>query len=57
MILEDNVFVIESDLDLMTGKITNIREYHTSPGSEPVDIEKLAEEALNGKSPEPDDLN
>jgi hypothetical protein len=40
------MFVIESDLDLMTGGITNIRKYHTSPGVEPVDVEKLAEEAL-----------
>jgi hypothetical protein len=40
------VFVIESDLDLMTGEITNIREYYTSPSSAPVDTEKLVEEAL-----------
>jgi hypothetical protein len=30
----------------MTGDITNIREYHTSPGADPVDTDKLAEEAL-----------
>jgi hypothetical protein len=38
------MFAIESDLDLMTGEITNIREYHTRP--EPVDTARLAEEAL-----------
>jgi hypothetical protein len=40
------MFVIESDLDLMTGEITNIREYYTHPEIEPVDVEKLAKEAL-----------
>jgi hypothetical protein len=38
------MFVIEGDLDLMTGETTNIREYYTHP--EPVDTAKLAEEAL-----------
>jgi hypothetical protein len=45
------MFVIESDLDLMTGEMTNIREYHTS-GPPPVDTAKLAEEALKDERPE-----
>jgi hypothetical protein len=43
------MFVIEGNLDLMTGEITNIREYHTYPP--PVDTDKLAEEALKDEPP------
>jgi hypothetical protein len=46
------MFVIESDLDLMTGEITNIREYHTSDNGPPVDTAKLAEEALKDERTE-----
>jgi hypothetical protein len=40
-------YVFEADLDLMTGETTNIREYYTFPGSAPVDVGKLAMEALD----------
>jgi hypothetical protein len=46
IMLRDGEYEVRKPLDLITGDITNMREYHTNSGTEPVDIIKLADEAL-----------